>query len=70
MTHKNISELSKILGCVVDQQFVFALQPKMIKSGSSGLIKRINVLSVRRYTPVRDNGVLIRYIKSAIGVDK
>ena len=69
ITHKNESELSKLLRCVVDQQFVFVLQPKINKNGNNGLTKRINVLSVRKYTPNRDNNVLLNYVKSVIGVN-
>ena len=67
ITHKNDNELDKLLKCVIDQQFVFVLQPKINKNGSNGgITKRINVLSVRKYTPSRDNNVLLNYIKSVI----
>lgn len=67
ITHKNDSELDKLLKCVIDQQFVFVLQPKINKNGSNGgVTKRINVLSVRKYTPSKDNNVLLNYIKSVI----
>ena len=69
ITHKNDIELDKLLKCVIDQQFVFVLQPKINKNGSNGgVTKRINVLSVRKYTPSRDNNVLLNYVKSVIGV--